>query len=101
MVDMGGAMRRFTTGTREVLKEALEIGPKFSDFVNGESLPGNGRLPKWLKTPIPVGERYFQLKETLRDLKLHTVCEEAKCPNIGDCWNGGDSGKATATIMVK
>lgn len=73
-------MRRwFTTSgaklTKEVFKEALESGPKFEDFVTGENLPlpGNGRLPKWLKTPIPVGERYFHLKETLRDLKLHTV----------------------------
>lgn len=68
-------MRRFTAGVREVLKEALENGPKFDDFVTGENLPGKGRLPKWLKTPIPVGERYFQLKETLRDLKLHTVSQ--------------------------
>lgn len=67
---------RFYSTARKVLKEALENGPKFSDFVSGTEnlhLPGNGRLPKWLKTPIPVGERYFHLKETLRDLKLHTV----------------------------
>ena len=58
--------------TKEILKEALESGPKFSEFVT-LNLLGNGRLPKWLKTPIPVGERYYNLKETLRDLKLHTV----------------------------
>lgn len=39
--------------------------------------------------------RYQQVKESLRDLKLHTVCEEAQCPNIGECWNGG-----TGTIML-
>ena len=60
------------------LQEALKTGPKFSDFISSESTqsansPGNGRLPQWLKTPIAVGERYSHLKETLRDLKLHTV----------------------------
>lgn len=70
-------MRWFSTGakvTKDLLKDALEKGPQFADFVTEKaSLPGNGRLPKWLKTPIPVGERYTHLKETLRDLKLHTV----------------------------
>ena len=62
--------------TKSSLSAALENGPKFSEFVeikNNDSLPGDGRLPKWLKTPIPVGQRYSHLKETLRDLKLHTV----------------------------
>lgn len=73
-----GRPRAFTT-----LKKALESGPKFSDFISGhiscaseqdsKTVPGDGRLPKWLKTPIPVGERYSNLKDTLRDLKLHTV----------------------------
>ena len=58
------------------------------------------RLPKWLKTDIPVGKNYHQIKQNLRDLKLHTVCEEAKCPNVGECWGGGEHGTATATIMV-
>ncbi|XP_062609153.1 lipoyl synthase, mitochondrial-like [Saccostrea cucullata] len=57
------------------------------------------RLPKWLKTDVAMGKDYHRLKENLRDLKLHTVCEEAKCPNIGECW-GGAKGTATATIMV-
>ena len=47
------------------------------------------RLPSWLKTEIPVGPDYHRLKESLRSLRLHTVCEEAKCPNIGECWGGG------------
>lgn len=58
------------------------------------------RLPPWLKREIPRGPSYFLLKESLKSLKLHTVCEEAKCPNIGECWGGGDSGIATATIML-
>lgn len=51
--------------------------------------------PAWLKTPIPTGETYFNIKRDLRGRKLFTVCEEAKCPNIGQCWNTN-----TATFMV-
>jgi len=51
--------------------------------------------PAWLKTPIPTGETYFNIKRDLRERKLYTVCEEAKCPNIGQCWNTN-----TATFMV-
>lgn len=59
------------------------------------------RLPPWLKTKIPTGKNFTKIKEQLRDLNLHTVCEEARCPNIGECWGGGEHGTATATIMVK
>lgn len=51
--------------------------------------------PEWLKTQIPTGATYFAIKRDLRERKLFTVCEEAKCPNIGQCWNTG-----TATFMV-
>jgi len=51
--------------------------------------------PKWLKSKIPGGKNYQRLKGLLKDLKLHTVCEEAKCPNIGECWN-----RSTATVMI-
>lgn len=60
------------------------------------------RLPDWLKTKIPSavdGSNYAEIKSSLRDLKLNTVCEEARCPNIGECW-GGKKGTATATIML-
>ncbi|CAD6931951.1 unnamed protein product [Tilletia controversa] len=57
------------------------------------------RLPSHLKTPIPRGQSYTRIKQDLRGLKLATVCEEAKCPNIGECWGGGKE-KATATIMI-
>lgn len=56
--------------------------------------------PKWMKESIPGGEKYTHIKKKLRDLKLHTVCEEAKCPNLGECWSGGETGTATATIMI-
>lgn len=58
------------------------------------------RLPEWLKTPIPNDSNYKQIKKDLRGLGLHTVCEEAKCPNISDCWGGSDKSAATATIML-
>lgn len=58
------------------------------------------RLPDWLKTPIPINDNYKKIKKDLRGLKLHTVCEEAKCPNISECWGGSDKRTATATIML-
>ena len=51
--------------------------------------------PAWLKVRAPGGERYNALKETFRSLDLHTVCEEARCPNVGECWSEG-----TATVML-
>jgi lipoic acid synthetase len=51
--------------------------------------------PEWLKVRAPFGPSYTHLKETFRALDLHTVCEEARCPNVGECW-----GEGTATIML-
>lgn len=51
--------------------------------------------PDWLKVRFPAGERYQQLKSLMREQDLHTICEDAKCPNIGECWNAG-----TATFMI-
>ena len=53
------------------------------------------KKPDWLRVRLPGGERYQRLKETFRRLDLNTVCEEARCPNIGECW-----GEGTATIMI-
>lgn len=88
-------------------------GPGLEDFagplpsVSGEysveapSWKARQPKPEWLKRPhIPVGEKYTQIKSKLRELKLATVCEEARCPNIGECWGGGDGHAATATIML-
>jgi len=58
------------------------------------------RKPDWLKRSIPGGDKYTAIKSKLRELKLATVCEEARCPNIGDCWGGKDGHTATATIML-
>jgi lipoic acid synthetase len=51
--------------------------------------------PVWLKAPAPVGDNYRNLKRLVEELRLHTVCESAACPNIGDCWN-----RRTATFMI-
>jgi lipoic acid synthetase len=53
------------------------------------------RHPEWIKVKAPWGEEYARLKGLMRELQLHTVCEEAICPNIGECWGAG-----TATIMI-
>ena len=51
--------------------------------------------PRWLKAPLGSGAGYDTVRRTVREHRLATVCEEAKCPNIGECWNAG-----TATIML-
>ncbi len=53
------------------------------------------RLPGWLKVRMPGGPNYLELRERLRGAQLHTVCEEARCPNIGECWE-----RKTATFMI-
>ncbi len=53
------------------------------------------RKPRWLKARFPAGERFSEIKSLLREQELHTVCEEARCPNIGECFNAG-----TATFMI-
>ncbi|KAL6135374.1 hypothetical protein ACLB2K_067602 [Fragaria x ananassa] len=82
--------------------------PTLTEFIGGEG-PYSVEVgtkkkplpkPKWMKESIPGGEKYTQIKKKLRELKLHTVCEEAKCPNLGECWSGGETGTATATIMI-
>ncbi|TKA69980.1 Lipoyl synthase, mitochondrial [Friedmanniomyces simplex] len=104
--------------------DRLNTGPSFSDFVSPaqeESLSNDDalelasrtvqigpegrkrthtRLPEWLKTPIPSNDNYKRIKNDLRGLNLHTVCEEARCPNISDCWGGSNKSAATATIML-
>jgi len=57
-------------------------------------VPG-GRKPPWLRAPMPGGARFDEVRRTVREHRLATVCEEAKCPNIGECWNAG-----TATLML-
>ena len=65
-----------------VVPLALDVGPRQPK-------------PEWLKVRAPGSPSYLRLKSVMHDLKLHTVCEEARCPNIGECWNHG-----TATFMI-
>lgn len=100
--------------TKSSLQEALQDGPDLGDFIAGvvprnssqsyegqlrldKGQKGRLRLPPWLKTEIPVGKNFSKIKDDLRGLGLATVCEEARCPNIGECWGGESS---TATIML-
>jgi lipoic acid synthetase len=57
--------------------------------------PSAPARPNWLRAPAPVGQNYQDLKKLITDLKLHTVCESAACPNVGECWN-----RRTATFMI-
>src|SRR5690242_509205 len=57
--------------------------------------PGIGRKPSWLKMKMPAGEGYLKLLSLVNEQRLHTVCQSAKCPNMGECWASG-----TATLMI-
>ena len=59
------------------------------------SITNPPQRPKWLRAPAPVGENYCELKGLITRLRLHTVCESAACPNVGECWN-----HRTATFMI-
>lgn len=107
---------RALAGLSDEKKDLIQNGPDLQDFISGDLTDKNVwsdykgnlkrqkgerlRLPPWAKTEIPMGKNYNKLKNTLRSLNLHTVCEEARCPNIGECWGGGEYGTATATIML-
>src|SRR5207253_11237483 len=58
-------------------------------------VPIDTRRPEWLRVRLPGGPNYSELKDIMREGALHTVCEEARCPNIGECWEAG-----TATFMI-
>ena len=59
------------------------------------SLDSRNRLPSWLKTALPSGDNFFHLRSLVKKHQLHTVCESASCPNIGECWGNG-----TLTLMI-
>lgn len=63
--------------------------------LGAETEPFRGRKPPWFKVPAPGGPRYRELDELIRAEGLHTVCQEAACPNVGECWSRG-----TATFMI-
>ena len=69
--------------------------PIVSSVPTAPSAADLGRKPSWLKVRAPGGENYVRIKDMLKTLNLATVCQEARCPNIGECWSGG-----TATFML-
>ena len=66
----------------------------YKERIEKEKVP-LGKRPDWLKVKLPTGDNYSDVKTLMRKQKLHTVCEEAKCPNIAECWN-----HRTATFMI-
>jgi lipoic acid synthetase len=71
---------------------AIKDGIKAS----AQSMPlAVGRKPQWLRAPMPAGGKFDAVRDVVKEHRLATVCEEAKCPNIGECWNAG-----TATLML-
>jgi len=80
-------------GPHEPISIALAGGPVGAAAADG-SRPVR-RHPDWIRARIPSGEHYHDLKALLRGLTLNTVCEEARCPNIGECWE-----QRTATVMI-
>ncbi len=74
----------------------MNVNPDpFTIIDNRESVPQRRPRPDWLKVRLPQGESYFRLKGLVHELRLNTVCEDARCPNIGECWGAG-----TATFMI-
>lgn len=96
---------RDTSGNNE-LESFLELpdGLPPTHASLGPIRRGEEPLPPWLKLKVPKGmthrPRFNKIRRSMREKRLSTVCEEAKCPNIGECWGGEDDGTATATIMV-
>lgn len=105
------AKRCFSSARLESFRKKVLEGPSLEDCIiaspsNGSSPQSNAsgsqttKKPAWLRARVPQGKNYEKLKKTVRSLGLSTVCEEARCPNIGECWGGGELQTATATIML-
>jgi lipoyl synthase len=73
----------------------MTFNPTRDRISTDETLPRPVRRPDWIKVTAPTGETYDQLQQLMRKKSLHTVCEEAGCPNMGECWGSG-----TATFLM-
>lgn len=73
--------------------QLVQIAPRRGDNLPAPVVPE--RKPAWLKVRAPGGENFAQVRRLMRDLRLHTVCEEARCPNVGECWD-----HKAATFMI-
>ncbi len=60
-----------------------------------QNMPGNGKRPDWLRVKLPYGKTFTDVRGIIDEHQLHTVCESARCPNMGECWGAG-----TATFMI-
>jgi len=93
------ATTRVAGGYHPGEKDSGVVKPKGTSRIRAheglETVPIGDRKPKWLKVRSPGGENYRRLQQLMRNQSLHTVCEEAGCPNIGECWEAG-----TATFMI-
>ena len=93
-----GARPPRTSGEKYVTQQgftAIRDGIKAAAAGAAATVTPAGRKPAWLRAPMPSGRGFETVRQTVREHRLATVCEEAKCPNIGECWNAG-----TATIML-
>src|ERR1022692_3182155 len=102
MAHGGGAPRQRPADRRRELGPAAESrgpcqrpGPPGTMRAMLVSIAPRIERPSWLRAPAPVGENYRDLKGLVERLRLHTVCESAACPNVGECWN-----HRTATFMM-
>ena len=92
MFEPAGASRAASDHAHEPITIAIG-GGRFEDAKGGA--PDTRRHPEWIRARLPSGPNYHDLKGILRGLTLNTVCEEARCPNIGECWE-----QRTATVMI-
>ena len=96
---MSETLQRTGGGYAPGAKDTGIVKPKGTSAIRAHAglttVPLRARKPEWLKVRSPGGPNYLRLKRLMRDRSLHTVCEEAGCPNMGECWEAG-----TATFMI-
>jgi lipoic acid synthetase len=95
IVSMGSSLAGLKSGEKyqtpqgfSAIKDGIKASAAASEFVPGQK-------PRWLRAAMPAGGGYNAVRDVVHEHRLATVCEEAKCPNIGECWNAG-----TATLML-
>lgn len=95
VVPAGAADGSRSSGEKYVTPQGFTAIRDGIKAAGGAAVTPVGRKPSWLRAPLPAGRGFDTVKQTVRAHRLATVCEEAKCPNIGECWNAG-----TATLML-
>lgn len=84
-----------TDNERYFIRHTEVEGREETHPLAAKNLPGNGPRPSWLRVKLPYGEAFTEVRSIVNTNKLHTVCESARCPNMGECW-----GEGTATFMI-